>query len=211
MFHPEMQTKIINIYIKIQTKVKEWFFLINTMELRSGKIRFLMINPITMNLKIIYFLTFLIFSFGCQSQEKNNENKNTDMSYKVNKSEEEWKKELSPEEFHVLREKGTERAFTGDLNEVKKEGTFICAACKNELFSTGAKYESGSGWPSFYKPISEENVAIVKDYNHGMVRDEVVCATCGGHLGHVFPDGPKPTGLRYCVNSIAMDFKVEKR
>ncbi|MGK7389752.1 MAG: peptide-methionine (R)-S-oxide reductase MsrB [Candidatus Cyclobacteriaceae bacterium M2_1C_046] len=133
------------------------------------------------------------------------------MSYKINKSEKEWKKELTPEEYHVLREKGTERAFSGDLNKIKKEGVFICAACENEVFTTEAKYESHSGWPSFYKPISMENVEVVKDYSHGMVRDEVLCARCGGHLGHVFDDGPKPTGLRYCINSIAMDFKEEEK
>lgn len=132
------------------------------------------------------------------------------MNLKVDKSDKEWKEELSPEEYRVLREKGTERAFTGKFNEFKEKGVFVCAACGNELFSSEAKYDSGSGWPSFYKPIGDQAVAEESDRSYGMVRTEVLCNDCGGHLGHVFPDGPEPTGLRYCINSVSMDFKKKK-
>ncbi len=126
---------------------------------------------------------------------------------KVDKSAADWQKELTSEQYRVLREKGTERAFTGEFNNHKGEGVYVCAGCGEELFGSDAKYDSGSGWPSFYAPHSEENVAEHHDTTHGMVRTEVVCASCGGHLGHVFPDGPKPTGQRYCINSVSLDFK----
>ena len=129
---------------------------------------------------------------------------------KIQKSEGEWKKELSPEQFHVLREKGTERAFTGKYWNNHEKGVYYCAACKQKLFSSETKYESGTGWPSFYKPVSDSAVSILIDRSAGMVREEVVCSNCGGHLGHVFSDGPKPTGLRYCLNSVSLDFKKEK-
>jgi peptide-methionine (R)-S-oxide reductase len=127
-------------------------------------------------------------------------------TYEISKSNEAWKKELSPQAYHILREKGTERAFSGKYNHFKKKGTFVCAACGNELFSSKTKYDSGSGWPSFYAPVKEENIEEKEDRSIGMVRAEVLCNRCGGHLGHVFEDGPKPTGLRYCINSAAMDF-----
>lgn len=128
------------------------------------------------------------------------------MHYKLNKTEEEWRKQLTPEEYKVLRQKGTERAFTGEFNDFKEKGVFTCAACGQELFSSETKFESGTGWPSFYKPISKEAVAEETDRAYGMLRTEVLCSNCGGHLGHVFPDGPKPTGLRYCLNSVSLDF-----
>jgi peptide-methionine (R)-S-oxide reductase len=129
------------------------------------------------------------------------------VSEKVIKSEDEWKQELSPMEYKVLREKGTERPFTGDLLENKEKGTYVCAACGADLFSSETKFESGTGWPSFYAPVAEENVAAEPDDSLGMRRIEVLCSRCGGHLGHVFEDGPKPTGLRYCVNSASLDFE----
>lgn len=129
---------------------------------------------------------------------------------KIKKSEEQWKKELTPAQYHVLREKGTERAFTGEYADNHENGTYYCAACDQKLFSSETKFESGTGWPSFSKPINDSLVSILVDKSAGMVREEVVCSNCGGHLGHVFPDGPKPTGLRYCLNSVSLDFKKEK-
>ncbi|MDV6236586.1 peptide-methionine (R)-S-oxide reductase MsrB [Leptospira ellisii] len=131
------------------------------------------------------------------------------MKYEVNKSEEEWKRELTPEEYRILRQKGTERAFTGALYNNHDKGTYVCAACGEPLFSSETKYESGSGWPSFYQPLKKESVDREEDRSHGMDRTEVLCSKCGGHLGHVFPDGPKPTGLRYCINSASLKFKKE--
>ena len=125
---------------------------------------------------------------------------------KITKADAEWKKELSEMEYYVLRQKGTERAFTGDLWNNHEKGTYVCAACGLPLFSSDTKFESGTGWPSFYQPIKPEYVADEKDHSYGMTRDEVMCARCGGHQGHVFADGPKPTGLRYCINSVSLDF-----
>jgi peptide-methionine (R)-S-oxide reductase len=126
------------------------------------------------------------------------------------KSDDEWKKILSPEEFHILREKGTERAFTGKLYKEHRDGKYLCRACGLELFSSGTKYESGSGWPSFYETATKDVVDEHRDATLGMVRTEVTCARCGGHLGHVFEDGPKPTGLRYCINSASMTFEPKE-
>jgi len=123
----------------------------------------------------------------------------------VERTDEEWKKTLTPEQFHVLREHGTERAGTSPLNVEKREGIFMCGACGQPLFTSDTKYESGTGWPSFYRPI-EGAIGTTTDRSYGMTRVEVHCSQCGGHLGHVFPDGPKPTGERYCMNGVALRF-----
>ena len=132
------------------------------------------------------------------------------MDKKINKSESEWKAELSPEEYHILRKKGTERAFTGEFWDNHEKGIYYCAGCHQQLFSSETKFESGSGWPSFYEPVNDENVEIERDTSFGMIREEVLCARCGGHLGHVFSDGPEPTGLRYCINSASLDFEKKQ-
>ena len=131
------------------------------------------------------------------------------MKKKVQKSEEEWKKELTPDQFDVCRNKGTERPFTGELYATKDPGVYKCVACGNELFDSDTKFESGTGWPSFYKPVSPENIETEEDNAYGMRRTEVMCNACGAHLGHLFPDGPRPTGMRYCINSIAL--KLDKK
>ena len=129
----------------------------------------------------------------------------TDENFDVKRSDEEWKERLTPTAYAVLRQHGTERAFTSPLNGEKRPGTFACAGCGQELFSSSDKYESGSGWPSFVRPLPGA-VGTDTDATHGMVRTEVHCARCGGHLGHVFDDGPPPTGLRYCINSASLRF-----
>ncbi len=132
------------------------------------------------------------------------------MSDKVELNDAQWRERLTPEQYRILREAGTERAFTGEYERNKAEGEYRCAGCGQLLFTSDTKYDSGSGWPSYYEPASEGAVEEHSDISHGMVRTEVRCSRCEGHLGHVFPDGPRPTGLRYCINSAALDFEPKE-
>ncbi len=132
------------------------------------------------------------------------------MTEKLNLTEAEWREKLGDEKYHILREAGTERAFTGEYEKNKAAGMYRCAGCGAPLFSSDTKYNSGSGWPSYTEPVAEEAVEEIRDLSHGMVRTEVRCAKCEGHLGHVFPDGPGPNGLRYCINSASLDFEPKE-
>ncbi len=129
---------------------------------------------------------------------------------KINRTDEEWRKLLTPEQYHILRQAGTERPFTGEYVDTEDDGTYVCAGCKAPLFSSDTKFHSGSGWPSFWDVMDKGNVELHEDRSYGMVRTEINCAKCGGHLGHVFPDGPRDkTGMRFCINSAALEFKPE--
>ena len=149
---------------------------------------------------------FGLFLMG-QAQQKTSKGFVMD---KVEKTDKEWQACLTPQEYQILREKGTEMAFTGKYYKHKEEGTYTCAGCDNKLFSSETKYDSGSGWPAFFDALDKTKVNTKRDVSFGMIRTEITCAKCDSHLGHVFEDGPKPTGLRYCVNSLALDFVANK-
>lgn len=132
-------------------------------------------------------------------------------SDKNKRSDKEWQQSLTPEQYLVMRQQGTERAFSGKYYDCKDKGTYVCAGCGQPLFSSDTKYDSGSGWPSYWQPLTEETLGTTVDNSHGMQRTEVHCRNCGAHLGHVFPDGPQPTGLRYCINSLSLDLKSDNQ
>ena len=160
-------------------------------------------------MKRLFQILFLLFIVSCNSNAQEEQNKSK-TEYKVNKSEEKWKSELSPEQYRILREKGTERPHTGQYNLHFEKGTYTCAGCNEQLFESDSKFDAHCGWPSFDKAIKGK-VGYVKDKTLGMIRTEIICNNCGGHLGHVFNDGPTETGQRYCVNSLSLDFKKPKK
>jgi peptide-methionine (R)-S-oxide reductase len=164
---------------------------------------------LTMKTSLVLFVLgcSLFISASCTQAQRKQE---PELPREIQKTAAEWKATLTPQQYYVMRQKGTERAFTSPLNNNKKKGTYVCAGCKAPLFSSEHKFDSGTGWPSFYKPLVAKNVEEKTDLDLGMVRTEVLCQKCGGHLGHVFDDGPRPTGLRYCINGVSLAFEPEK-
>jgi peptide-methionine (R)-S-oxide reductase len=163
-------------------------------------------------MRYVNIIMIMLFAISCKGQEKTKETKldssvkMSNMQFEINKSEDEWKKVLTPEEFGVLRQKGTETPHTGEYDIFSENGYYKCRACGNSLFKSDTKFDAHCGWPSFYDVENTSAVKLVKDTTHGMVRSEVVCSKCGSHLGHIFEDGPNPTGLRYCINSVSIKF-----
>ena len=151
-------------------------------------------------------LAFASIIFACSGYAQQDKPR----KFEVTKTDMEWRKQLTPEQYTVARQKGTERPFTGEYADNHEKGKYQCIGCKLDLFSSETKFESGTGWPSFYAPIAEKNVLVATDNTHGMSRDEVMCSRCGSHLGHVFDDGPKPTGKRFCMNSVSLSFVKAK-
>lgn len=172
----------------------------------------IILKEIFMNRKNVLsvLIVILFINTACaQQNQTSNQSKGKEMSVKIQKTDKEWKEILTPEQYNVLREKGTEKPFSGEYWNSKGEGVYKCAACGAELFSSDTKFDSDCGWPSFSDVINNKNVITKDDYSFGMHRVEVMCASCGGHLGHIFDDGPKPTGQRYCINSLSI--KLEKK
>lgn len=167
------------------------------------------INTRLYKLSIVAFVVAtVLFSSGYGLNNQSHGTKNNSING-LKKSEKEWKACLSSEEYQILREKGTEMAFTGKYYKHQEQGVYKCSGCGTELFSSETKYDSGSGWPSFWKPIANEKISSKTDMSLSMSRTEILCSSCGGHLGHVFNDGPKPTGMRYCVNSVSLEFEAQ--
>jgi peptide-methionine (R)-S-oxide reductase len=177
-----------------------------TLDKRTSRTR--VMNQLMKNLLVIMTLGILL-SCNKNTPTSNTMENNSKVTEKIFKSDEEWKEILTPEQYSILRQKGTERPGTGLYDQHFVKGTYVCAGCGQELFASDSKYDAGCGWPSFSEPSASTVVEEHRDKSYGMIRTEIVCSKCGGHLGHVFNDGPPPTGLRYCINSASLEFKAE--